>query len=45
MTVQEVYTQEQIYAGRPSDFKSWPTAEIMKESILFNCSARIEKNE
>lgn len=45
MTVQEVYSQEQIYAGRPSDFKSWPTADIMKESILFNCSARIEKNE
>lgn len=45
MTVQEVYTQEQIYPGRPSDFNSWPTAKIMKESILFNCSARIEKNE
>ena len=31
--------------GRPANFKSLKTSELLAESVLYNCSARIEKNE
>jgi P-type E1-E2 ATPase len=45
MTVKEFYTLDTVYQGRPSNFKDLPTAELMSEGVLYNCSARIERNE
>lgn len=44
MTVMEYYSMGNVYdASRPSDFESIKVKELLKEGILFNCSARIEK--
>lgn len=45
MTVKEIYFLDQVYSGRPSNFNSLPRTDILQESVLFNCSARIEKEE
>lgn len=45
MTVKEFYTCEQVFAGRPANFSTIPTATLMAEGVLFNCSARIEIND
>ena len=31
--------------GRPENFPSLPSSNLLAEGILFNCSARIEKSE
>jgi P-type E1-E2 ATPase len=45
MSVREVYFNDQIYAGRPSHFNSIANSDKLVEGVLFNCSARIEKND
>ena len=45
MTVMEFYTMDQIFKGRPSNFKDLATATLMAEGVLYNCSARIERDE
>jgi hypothetical protein len=41
----EFYSMETVFAGRPDSFKGLPVADKIIEGILFNCSARIEKDE
>ena len=45
MTVREFYTMEQVFNDKPANFKSLHTADLLAEGVLYNCSARIEKNE
>jgi magnesium-transporting ATPase (P-type) len=45
MTVKEFYTLGQIFVGRPANFKQLKSSELLSESVLYNCSARIEKND
>jgi len=45
MTVKEFYTLDQVYAGRPANFASLKTSTLLQQGVLFNCSARIEKEE
>jgi len=45
MTVKEFYTMEKVFQGRPSNFKQLATSDLMVEGVVYNCSARIEKNE
>lgn len=45
MTVKEVYLIDQIHVNRPVDFNTFKTADLLAQGVLFNCSARIEKNE
>lgn len=45
MTVKEFYTMSQVFVGRPANFKQLRTHELLAESVVFNCSARIEKND
>ena len=45
MTVREFYTMDQVFKDRPAKFSSMTTAELMAEGVLYNCSARLERNE
>ncbi len=45
MTVMEFFTQDRVYEGRPVNFSSLKVSQLMTEGVLFNCSARVEKNE
>jgi P-type Ca2+ transporter type 2B len=45
MTVKEFYTMDTVFQGRPSNFKELATADLMGEGVLYNCSARIERND
>lgn len=45
MTVKEFYTMDTVFQGRPSNFRDLKTAELMAEGVLYNCSARIERND
>lgn len=45
MTVKCFYSMETLFQDRPSDFKTLPVSDILVEGVLFNCSARIEKDE
>jgi calcium-translocating P-type ATPase len=45
MTVKEFYTMDTVFKGRPVEFKKLKTAQLMAEGVLYNCSARLEKNE
>ena len=45
MTVREVYTMERVFEGRIPSFGSLKSAGVLSEGILFNCSARIEKDD
>lgn len=44
MTVKAVYINDAVYEGRPANFKDLPSAALLTEGVLFNCSARVEKN-
>lgn len=44
MTVREIYFLDSIYTDRPAHFHSLPKSELLAEGVLFNCSARIEKD-
>lgn len=45
MTVKAVYLNDEIFEGRPAGFKNLQSAKLLTEGILYNCSARIERNE
>jgi P-type E1-E2 ATPase len=45
MTVKEFYTLDQVYQGRPGNFKNLKTSQLLTEGVLFNCSARIERGD
>ncbi len=45
MTVKEFYTVDKVFSGIPVNFSSIKTAELFTQGVLFNCSARIEKEE
>jgi Ca2+ transporting ATPase len=48
MTVQEFYTLEQVFDGTKNavaTYESLATKELLKEGVLFNCSARVEKSD
>jgi Ca2+ transporting ATPase len=45
MTVKEFYTLDTVYTGRPSNFNDLFTSKLMAEGVLYNCSARIERND
>jgi Ca2+ transporting ATPase len=42
MTVKQFYTAEQIYSGRPRDYKTIPSSDLFSKGVLYNCSARVE---
>ena len=44
MTVKELYTCEQVFVGKPN-LSNVPTFSLLEEGVLFNCSARIERNK
>lgn len=46
MTIQEFYTAEQIFDGTKREtinFSNISTNQLLKEGVLFNCSARVER--
>ena len=45
MSVKAFYINDQVFQGRPANFNQLPSAELFVEGVLFNCSARIEKND
>ena len=45
MSIKEFYTLDQVYTGRPANFRDLKTADLLAQGVLFNCSARIEKDE
>lgn len=46
MTVQQFFTKGKIYDAVPSgELRKLDTADILAESVLFNCSARIEQEK
>jgi hypothetical protein len=45
MTVKEMYTLDRVIKGRPQNFNQLKTSQLIAEGVLFNCSARIEKND
>lgn len=45
MTVKEIYFLDTVYTGVPDHFNTLPRNELLAEGVLFNCSARIERNE
>lgn len=45
MSVKEFYTVDQVFVGRPHHFATIKTAQLLTEGVLFNCSARIEKDD
>jgi magnesium-transporting ATPase (P-type) len=45
MTVKEIYFLDQVYTGVPSHLSSLPRNDLLSEGVLFNCSARIERDE
>ena len=45
MSVKQFYTLEQVFSGRPANFSQLKTTDLLQQGILFNCSARIEKDE
>ena len=44
MTVRALYVNDEIFHQRPENFKGLQSSELLTEGVLFNCSARIEKN-
>ncbi len=44
MSVKEFYTSDQIFKGRPKTFNTIPTFELLQRGVLFNCSARVERD-
>lgn len=45
MTVKEFYALDNIFVGRPANFKNLKTTDLLTEGVLFNCSARLEKDD
>ncbi|CDW82450.1 calcium-translocating p-type pmca-type family protein [Stylonychia lemnae] len=45
MTIREFYAQEQVYIGRPSNFNQMSISKLIKEGIIYNSNARIEKQD
>lgn len=45
MSVKEFYTLDQVYHNRPHNYNDIKTAHLLTEGVLYNCSARIEKDE
>lgn len=45
MSVRKIYFLDKVHEGVVSNFNSLPNSALLQESVLFNCSARIEKNE
>jgi len=45
MSVKEFYTVDQVFVGRPHHFKEIKTSQLLTEGVLFNCSARIERDQ
>ena len=39
-----IYFLDQIHTGVPRNIVSLPRSELLSESILFNCDAKIEKD-
>ena len=44
MTVQAIYIDKQVVSGRPRNFAELKSQELLTQGVLFNCSARIERN-
>jgi len=44
MTVREFYSMDQVFNDKPSNFSTMHTATLLAEGVLYNCSARLEKN-
>ena len=44
MTVREFYSMDQVFNDKPSNFSTMHTATLLSEGVLYNCSARLEKN-
>jgi P-type E1-E2 ATPase len=45
MSVMKFYTMDAVFEGRPMNFAEMKSAQLMTEGVLYNCSARVEKNE
>ena len=45
MTVQQIYINNQVVNGRPRNFSEYKSSELFTQGVLFNCSARIERND
>lgn len=45
MSVREFYTMDQVFVNRPANFKKFKVADLLSEGVLFNCSARIERDD
>jgi len=45
MTVKEFYTMDTVHTGRPSNFNELATSKLMAEGVVYNCSARIERDD
>jgi hypothetical protein len=44
MTVRAIYVNDKVYQGRPANFNELQSATLLTEGVLYNCSARIEKD-
>lgn len=45
MSVKAIYLNDQVVEGRQADkFNALQSAQLLTEGVLFNCSARVEKN-
>lgn len=45
MSVIKFYTMDKVFEGRPMNFAQMKSAQYMTEGVLYNCSARVEKND
>jgi len=45
MSVKELYTLDDVFVGRPANFAQLRTAGLIQQGVLFNCSARIERED
>ena len=45
MSVKELYTLDNVFVGRPAGFEQLKTASLVQQGVLFNCSARYEKED
>jgi calcium-translocating P-type ATPase len=44
MTVQAIYLNNEVVNGRPRNYGDFKSSELMTQGVLFNCSARIERD-
>eukprot|EP00347_Sterkiella_histriomuscorum_P015089 403358358 len=45
MAVKEIYFNERIITGRPSNFKTLPNSDKFSEAVLYNSTTRVEKDQ